>query len=51
VVEKINIFREYLVVRHETGEEEKITLTQLRKKEREKLRRNLQVTKRGGSNS
>ena len=38
VVEKINIFKEYIVVKHETGEEEKITLTQLRKKEREKLR-------------
>lgn len=39
VVEKINIFKEYIVVKHETGEEEKITLTQLRKKKREKLRR------------
>lgn len=38
VVEKINIFKEYIVVKHETGEEEKITLTQLRKKEREKIR-------------
>jgi cell fate regulator YaaT (PSP1 superfamily) len=38
VVEKINIFKEYMVVKHETGEEEKITLTQLRKKEREKAR-------------
>ncbi len=38
VVEKINIFKEYIVVKHEAGEEEKITLTQLRKKEREKAR-------------
>ncbi len=39
VVEKINIFREYIVVKHETGEEEKITLTQLRKMEKQKARR------------
>jgi len=38
VVSKINIFKEYIVVKYETGEEEKITLTQLRKKEREKAR-------------
>ena len=41
VVEKINIFQEYIVVKHETGEEEKITLTQLRKKAREKSRKSL----------
>jgi cell fate regulator YaaT (PSP1 superfamily) len=39
VVEKINIFQQYMVVKHEAGEEEKITLTQLRKKEREKAKR------------
>jgi len=39
VVEKLNIFKEYMVLKYETGEEEKITLTQLRKKEREKNRR------------
>lgn len=49
VVEKLNIFKEYVVVKHETGEGEKITLTQLRKKEREKLRRISQTTKRRGS--
>jgi len=38
VVEKINIFKEYIVVKYETGEEEKITLTQLRKKERDKAK-------------
>jgi cell fate regulator YaaT (PSP1 superfamily) len=36
VVEKINIFKEYIVVKHETGEEEKITLSQLKKRERKK---------------
>ncbi|MGB7062864.1 MAG: regulatory iron-sulfur-containing complex subunit RicT [Candidatus Zixiibacteriota bacterium] len=51
VVEKLNIFKEYVVVKHETGEGEKITLTQLRKKERERLKRISQTTKRGGSSS
>ncbi|UCB52089.1 MAG: hypothetical protein JSV10_08885 [Candidatus Zixiibacteriota bacterium] len=51
VVEKLNIFKEYVVVRHETGEEERITLTQLRKKERERHRRVSQTTKRRGSSS
>lgn len=36
VVEKINIFKEYIVVKQESGEEEKITLAQLRKQERKK---------------
>jgi cell fate regulator YaaT (PSP1 superfamily) len=36
VVEKINIFKEYIVVKQESGEEEKITLTQMRKQERKK---------------
>jgi cell fate regulator YaaT (PSP1 superfamily) len=36
VVDKINIFKEYIVVKHEAGEEEKITLVQLRKRERKK---------------
>ena len=43
-VEKINIFQEYMVVKHETGEEEKISLTQLRKKQREKSKRFSKVT-------
>ncbi len=51
VVEKLNIFKEYVVVKHETGEGEKITLTQLRKKERERLKRISQTTKRGRSSS
>lgn len=51
VVEKLNIFKEYVVVKHETGEEEKITLTQLRKKEREKAKRMSKAANRGGSNS
>ena len=36
VVEKINIFKEYIVVKQESGEEEKITLVQLRKQERKR---------------
>jgi cell fate regulator YaaT (PSP1 superfamily) len=51
VVEKLNIFREYVVVKYETGEEEKITLTQLRKKEREKNRRMSKAAGRGRSGS
>jgi len=51
VVEKINIFKEYIVVKHETGEEEKITLTQLRKKERQKARRFSKVANQRDSNS
>ena len=43
VVEKINIFREYIVVKHETGEEEKITLVELRKKERKKILQTVKV--------
>jgi cell fate regulator YaaT (PSP1 superfamily) len=38
VVEKVNIFKEYIVVRHESGDEEKITLAQLRKRKREQAR-------------
>ncbi len=38
VVEKVNIFKEYIVARHEGGDEEKITLTQLRKRKREQAR-------------
>jgi cell fate regulator YaaT (PSP1 superfamily) len=38
VVEKVNIFQEYVVIKYEAGEEEKISLTQLRKKERQKQR-------------
>jgi cell fate regulator YaaT (PSP1 superfamily) len=51
VVEKINIFKEYIVVKHETGEEEKITLTQLRKKAREKTKKLSKVTSKGKTNS
>ena len=51
VVEKINIFKEYIVVKHETGEEEKITLTQLRKKEREKTKKLPKVASQGKPNS
>ncbi len=39
VVEKVNIFKEYMVVRYEGGDEEKITLTQLRKRKREQAKR------------
>jgi cell fate regulator YaaT (PSP1 superfamily) len=42
VVEKVNIFQEYVVVKYEGGEEEKISLTQLRRRERQKHR---QLTK------
>jgi cell fate regulator YaaT (PSP1 superfamily) len=51
VVEKLNIFKEYMVLKYETGEEEKITLTQLRKKEREKARRMSKAANRGRSSS
>jgi cell fate regulator YaaT (PSP1 superfamily) len=33
-VEKINIFQEYMVIKHENGEEEKVTLSQIRKSQR-----------------
>jgi len=39
VVEKVNIFKEYMVVKHEGGDEEKVTLTQLRKRMREQAKR------------
>jgi cell fate regulator YaaT (PSP1 superfamily) len=51
VVEKINIFKEYMVVKHETGEEEKITLTQLRKEQRKRTGRTSKVVNREGSSS
>ena len=51
VVEKVNIFKEYVVVKYETGEEEKITLIQLRKREREKTKRMSKATNRGRSSS
>lgn len=34
VVEKINIFKEYVVVKHETGEEERVSLAEIKKKEK-----------------
>jgi len=34
MVDKINIFREYIVVKHETGEEEKIGLAEIKKREK-----------------
>jgi cell fate regulator YaaT (PSP1 superfamily) len=33
-VDKINIFKEYMVVKHETGEEEKLTLAEIKKREK-----------------
>lgn len=51
VVEKINIFKEHIVVRHEGGDEEKITLTQLRKKRREENRRSVKSAIQKGSAS
>jgi cell fate regulator YaaT (PSP1 superfamily) len=38
-VEKVNIFKEYMVVKYEGGDEEKITLTQLKKRKREQAKR------------
>lgn len=38
VVDKINIFKEHIVVKHETGEEEKISLAQIKKKEKKESR-------------
>jgi len=51
VVEKINIFREYIVVKYETGEEEKITLAELKKKERKKILQTVKVKSQKESNS
>jgi cell fate regulator YaaT (PSP1 superfamily) len=34
VVDKINIFKEYIVVKHEAGEEEKISLAEIKKKQK-----------------
>lgn len=44
VVEKINIFKEYIVIKHEDGEEEKITLAELKKKERKRNRESAKIT-------
>ena len=33
-VDKINIFKEYIVVKHETGEEEKISLAEIKRREK-----------------
>jgi DNA polymerase elongation subunit (family B) len=44
VVEKVNIFQEYVVVKYEGGEEEKISLTQLRRRERQKHRQFAKTT-------
>jgi cell fate regulator YaaT (PSP1 superfamily) len=51
IVEKVNIFREYIVVKYESGEEEKITLAQLRKNERRKNREIPKAVRQGNSNS
>jgi hypothetical protein len=51
VVEKVNIFKEYIVVRYEGGDEEKITLTQLRKKQREEAKRGAEAKRQGSSGS
>jgi cell fate regulator YaaT (PSP1 superfamily) len=50
VVDKINIFKEYIQVKHEAGEEEKITLAELRKKERKKTRQTAKATNRRSPN-
>lgn len=34
VVEKVNLFKEYMVIKHEEGEEEKITLAEIKKRKR-----------------
>jgi cell fate regulator YaaT (PSP1 superfamily) len=51
VVEKVNIFKEYIVLRYEGGDEEKITLTQLRKKKREQTKHISKVAKDNNSAS
>lgn len=51
VVEKVNIFKEYIVLRYEGGDEEKITLTQLRKKKREQTKRLSKAENKNGSSS
>ncbi|MFQ6031555.1 MAG: stage 0 sporulation family protein [Candidatus Zixiibacteriota bacterium] len=38
IVDKINIFKEYIVVKHETGEEEKIGLAEIKKREKKESR-------------
>jgi cell fate regulator YaaT (PSP1 superfamily) len=50
-VEKINIFKEYIVVKYENGEEEKITLAELRKKEKKKSQKIVKVTSQEAPNS
>jgi len=39
-VEKINIFKGYIVVKHEDGEEEKLTLSQIRKRNKRMQKKN-----------
>jgi cell fate regulator YaaT (PSP1 superfamily) len=34
IVDRINIFKEYVVVKHETGEEEKLSLSEIKKREK-----------------
>ena len=36
MVDKINIFKEYIVVKHETGEEEKISLAEIKRREKKR---------------
>ena len=38
MVEKINLFKEYIVVKHEEGEEEKIALVEIKKRLRKAKR-------------
>jgi cell fate regulator YaaT (PSP1 superfamily) len=49
IVEKVNIFKEYIVLRYEGGDEEKITLIQLRKKKREQTKRLSRAGNKNGS--
>lgn len=36
VVDKINIFKEYIVVKHQTGEEEKVTVVEIKRREKKR---------------
>lgn len=38
IVDRINIFKEYMVVKHETGEEEKISLSEIKMREKKQSR-------------
>jgi cell fate regulator YaaT (PSP1 superfamily) len=38
IVDRINIFKEYMVVKHETGEEEKISLSEIKLREKKQSR-------------